>query len=142
MRDIIFRGKQVFDGTIGNNKMVYGDLFTSPNGNITYIITKLIQENNGLHINKQIKVDRDTVSQFTEMLDMQEQKIFEGDILRVVGKTAYPYVEVFKKCGSWEVQVYKEPTTRSLYVFLKDNECVVIGNVFNYDDREFLEYKD
>ena len=68
-REILFRGKR-----IDNGEWIYGDLFRDKDGN-TYI--QYWTENKEY---RSYEVDPETVGQYTNSLDFDGQKIFEGDI--------------------------------------------------------------
>jgi hypothetical protein len=74
-RIIEFRGR-----SLKTMEFIYGDLTTSPNGLVPYIIQKVLAPQNRFFMDnlEPEKVDSDTVGQFTG-LDCKGQKIWEGD---------------------------------------------------------------
>ena len=77
MREIKFRGKTKW------GKWIYGDLVTSPNGVLFYIIEKVQEEPpNHYHMKNldPIEVDSDTVGQYIELKDSEGVEYYNEDI--------------------------------------------------------------
>jgi len=75
MREILFRGKYLRTGDF-----VYGSFVkaTDRDGNLFYHIEIADQNDHRVY-----EVDPDTVGQFTGLLDMNDEEIFEGETLNV-----------------------------------------------------------
>ena len=117
MREILFRGKRVDKG-----ERVYGYYMPRPNLGEYYIVT----------VGKSIwhKVIPETVGQYTGLTDKNGQKIFEGDILRVMYKNCYGN----DICHT--VTLY-DMTDRLDVERISESEVVIIGNI--HDNPELLE---
>ena len=126
MREIIFRAKREFNGSVGDglNDFVYGYYYsTSPRVHHIYSF--------GEHIT----INADTIQQFIGELDKNRTKIFEGDIVKIPEgyggdyffKESIGYVKY--EDGGFIV------VTKSLSDF-HWNELEVIGNIF--DNKELL----
>lgn len=123
MRDIVFRGK-IKD----NGSWTYGSLIVIDE---TYIIVKYDDPNcfisrYGFETDNSNIVDKETVGQYTGIVDKKNEFIFEGDIVKnskgMVGKIVY--IQSF--CGFCIVD---DERLSSL-----DDTCIdieVIGNIFD-----------
>lgn len=81
MREILFRGKR-----IDNGKWAYGYLIEQDNPEYhTYIIRNFLAEIDKENIDVTnldiVEVDAKTIGQYTDMVDKNDTKIFEGDIV-------------------------------------------------------------
>lgn len=131
MREILFRGKRT-----GDHKWVEGNLEYHP-------ITKLAFIRMPKHIYTSIEmVDPVTVGQYTNQIDKNGVKIFEGDICRhrvvVNGEVLEDDVgNVYLRHGSW--------TIMDKFGYIAVGQCSpdsleVIGNI--HDTPELLEVRD
>lgn len=133
MRDILFRGKRRNHG-----EWIYGDLVTKQNICIA----------NDWH--EVIRVDDETVGQFTGLTDKNGKQIFEGDIVKLTDKNNnYEWTAVVEfgnpnSYYSWGWQL--KPITKNveynldILCWVDIDEfgifCEVIGNI--YDNPELL----
>lgn len=125
MREIKFRGKSIENKNIG--EWVVGDLhLLSPYAHIhTEIGTKC-------------KIDPNTVGQFTGYHDLNDKRIYEGDIVKFTAHDAFgnelgnQQGVVKFKFGSYLIGGY------NMYdILLNDDEAEVIGNT--HDNPELLK---
>lgn len=126
MREILFRGKQK-----NNGEWIYGDLVTKQNICIA----------NDWH--EVIRVDKETVGQFTGLTDKNGKQIFEGDIVKINGWWNASGPAGYSKnltvvefndelCGFTPMCIYD--CDCGVYHEARDTE--VIGNI--YDNPELL----
>lgn len=137
MREILFRGKDknwwVYGGIIHQTDY-YGDEVDD-----YYIIDGTHTFENDIGDNYKIK-DPSTIGQFTGLLDKNDNKIFEGDIVRVQMRKAgeapnYMIGSVEYLKGAFCVKWVDTQYGRSFVGYLEDIE--VIGNI--HDNHELLE---
>lgn len=140
MREIIFRGK-----TVNSGRWKYGYFL----GDTVSYSACGIHDRDDTYLD----VDRETVSQYTELTDKNGKQVFEGDILKVwkksdsIGTYYYPPVEYpvnvvvkWDLCAwMWEVQGKER-----YYIHFPEAwchyECEIIGNI--WDDPELVEVED
>lgn len=138
-REIKFRGKTE------SNQFIFGDLIQYENGD-TAIWEKEITGYGyeATQISNRTKVDKETIGQFTGLLDKSGNDIYEGDIVKAplldpifgdVIKDAFCNAEIRFNKGSFVVSYYK----REHNIYLSDlyKRIEVIGNIF--DNKELLE---
>lgn len=126
MREILFRGKRVY------------------NGEWIYDSETYIRDGDGIWLSDDdlnvVRVQEDTVGQYTGLTDKNGTKIFEGDIVK------YPTTcEIFTVAwhGSFaefvisELQKPNKATRGSKNMYLVNRYCEVIGNI--YDNPELLK---
>ena len=78
----IFRGKCIDDSRDFNGKWVYGDLIHSDGKTYIHPQSNAVSVEMGLgRIIVMHEVDPDTVGQWTGLLDKNDAKIFEGDVI-------------------------------------------------------------
>ena len=120
MREILFRGKRT-DG-----QWIYGGLLKVTYDGNTY---NLIFADNFLFVFGEAKamehacVDPATVGQFTGLTDKNGQKIFEGDIVRVL--------------GNQQVDDWKNVDYVALIAFLDGGFCAIDGTVEEHGLRRY-----
>ena len=123
MREILFRGKRMDTGVF-----VEGGYFVLHGDEDMHIIVSEDGQYN--------RVEPETVSQFTGVVDVNQQKIFEGDIVKVFG--VFGEIEVSdvvnwsKLFSMWHVGEFT-----MLYNSENINRHQIIGNI--YDNQELLE---
>ena len=127
MREILFRGKRVDNGT-----WAYGDLLHCDDE--MEIDSESLGENGGYII-------PETVGQYTGLCDRNRKKIFEGDIVETkYGRLCEVVWYSSNRYQSWGL---KPLETKHRYPDAYDvwasNNLEVIGNVF--DNPDFLEVK-
>ena len=141
MREIIFRAKRA-----DNGEWVYGDLEYSRYNDTTRIH---VYDEDGLY-DRQEKVNRDTVGQYTGVVDKNNKPIYEGDIVRIHEGIGYDNtgVVIFKNgCFGVEYDSYKpkcfHPLSKTKDEWKEMNATIpiniafeVLGNI--YDNREIL----
>ena len=120
-REILFRGKRIFD-----NKFEYGYLSWHCLGNGT-----------NYFINNNVVI-KETVGQFTGMTDKNGTKIFEGDIVRHIDTTRH-VVEVVNSEVYFDTEMlkFRFRYSNELFHCQFNNELEVIGNI--HDNKELLK---
>ncbi len=143
MREILFRGKRINDSkwaegsllriTIGGNTytLIFGDCFSFDGFDVKSL-------EHGL-------VDSDTVGQYTGLLDKENNRIFEGDIIKT---KKYGKLYSFSNVNDYDVfcvryhsgmfRLERENPPRG-FNLVSGAELEVIGNI--YDSPELLEDK-
>lgn len=144
MGEILFRGKSIED-----NNWVYGDLIREKKS-FGKICTRIYKTtNNGWEL---IDVDSKTVGRYTGLTDKNGNKIFEGDILKLILESKESDIPVIVKYGQYiEADSLDDSKYLGWYLDIK-NKCVsillgendgielefeVAGNIF--DNPELLE---
>lgn len=127
MREILFRGKRK-----DNGKWIYGDLnhYSCDDG--------LFIAENGYSMHR---IDKNTVGQFTGLLDKNGTKIFEGDIVRCEFAIEPPLIcQVVFQCFSFSMyhkRFFGENKIYTPFEQVKRVSIEVIGNI--HDDPELME---
>ena len=126
MREILFRGKRIFDG-----KWVNGFAYKQ------YIAAK-VEEWYIRAFETDFLVIPETVSQFTGLTDKNGRKIFEGDIVRY-GDGLYRVVFEQRNRTAYFGIAISEIETWYFANNVSAKQMEVIGNI--YDNPELLEVK-
>lgn len=121
MREILFRGKRV-----NNGEWIEG--FYAHSGEKKYIV---IDNDIAVGYLAMKEVNPDTIGQYTGLTDKNGKKIFEGDIVKIKGKTRY----VFYGSSGFRHTNYGEyaDTLENVFTVV---DCEVIGN--KIDNPELL----
>ena len=124
VREIIFRGKRVDNGewVYGSLSMEYFDecgcVMISPTSDICY------------------KVDPQTVGQFTGLINIDREKVYEGDILQFVAYGIHYTGKVeFLNGAFWVKCRFPE----RIGAVVREYKARVVGNV--YDNPKLLEVR-
>ena len=118
-REILFRGKQLNTG-----QWFFGNLFDKDNSGRTHITTT----NRGC-----LNIDPVTVGQFTGIMDISGEELFEGDIYNM-GDDNIRYVIVWRKCMFIGKQIGSNSYAGLDYF---ESDIKKVGNI--YDNPELLK---
>lgn len=124
MREILFRGKF-------GNEWKYGFLSIEPQG----LVIKEQYKNNTSNV---WHIDADTVGQYTNMLDKNGRKIFEGDIIDFLYRSDNDdYGIVQYDVDETEFGFVYNSIFEELGRYYRPKDIEVIGNI--YDNPELLK---
>lgn len=114
MRDILFRGKRIYNG-----EWVYGFYCHVPCGRLgrDEHMIQTVKKSRGIGMLHD--VDPATVGQFTGLLDKNGERIFEGDVLTLDGEYGFFVLE------------FQEDTAR--FVMSGDSIVVDFDNFWSYE---------
>lgn len=129
-REIKFRGKRV-----DNGEWVYGDLIQSFCDDKAYIDSNNCFDIKHILVNPPIEVDKETVGQFTGLLDKNGKEIYEGDIVR---EHCNNYTPIYQNAiyMAYNVDKINDPYVSTQFNVIWRNGCEVIGNI--HDNKELL----
>lgn len=124
MKEILFRGKRLLD-----HKLVYGDIRYINDEVFIYPRKKQTEEN-------YYKIDPKTINQYTCINDINNNKIFEKDIIKNINPESFAYneialVEYHKSIGGYVVIFESIGEYKMLGLYEK---FIKIGNI--YDNPE------
>lgn len=128
MREIKFRAKAKFSGTLGSVKWIYSSLM------------RLDAPTHRLNLGG-LDCDVNTLGQFTGLKDINKKDIYEGDIVHVtdgderddVCDTGIGKVIFLEQAGLWYID---EKINNGLFDIYQENYIEVIGNI--HDAPELL----
>ena len=138
MRDIEFRGK---DQTgIMNKDWLYGSLDLTKNSEFPIILCK-DRFDNVMHI----QVEKETIGQYVGKEDINDTRIYEGDIVRIEtvdncgNMNGFIGIVVFHDC-CFELQNIEDSEVFEGLCFYNNEDLEVIGNIF--DNPNLLEVEE
>ena len=136
MREILFRGKQKYNGEWYEGASIFAE-------NIAFILhDAMIEFVSGFNENKLNfvlqEVIPETVGQYTGLTDKNGKKIFEGDILDCGDRVVF--VKWHSYCGTWDsifIKYSGERCSNGITPAEWKYRAVIIGNI--HDNPELLK---
>ena len=122
MSEVLFRGKQISGGS-----WVYG--YPYSDGKKSYIAYEG-EKDCIIH-----EVVPETVKPYTGLLDKNEKKIFEGDIVEVIGEDFLAMIGWCESTARFILDFYAADVVSGFDSYY-GKECEVVGNI--YDDAELI----
>ena len=125
MRQYKFRGKSLYD-----YEWIYGNLqIAGDYDQQTYI-------NPYNDYDKFTEVDKNTVCQSTELFDINEKEIFEGDIVKLLSSDLICIIRWHKYLGTFyfDFEEDQKEDDKKLSIGEKIKDIEVIGNVYDNPD--------
>lgn len=131
MREIKFRAWSKSNGCFCSAFSIH------MSGKISDMIDAKIDKDSGLAISDAHWGENDLeIMQFTGILDKNDVKIYEGDIVKVHSYSVTGLGKVWFNKGSFVFNKFEYPTSQVLHSF---SEIEIVGNVF--ENPELLEMK-
>ena len=130
MREILFRGKRT-----DNGEWAYGVPQKDRHGEMVMVENIFECEEYNCRGANCLYVDENTVGQYTGLNDRNGKKIFEGDIVKIKGKTRY----IFYGSSGFRHTNYGEyaDTLENVFTVV---DCEVIGN--KIDNPELIKERE
>lgn len=130
MREILFRGKR-----LDNGEWAYGSLFVSETDASTYIVC------GSWRVKVEFEVEPATIGQYTNSIDENNVKIFEGDIVHFCQSNdrrmdEWDCVAVYVKGGLMFREIPNSSHSSAGH-YIPRTRCIVIGNI--HDNPDILE---
>jgi len=129
MREIVFRGKNVF-----TNEWYYGYLMNKPKHGLCI---EFVDEND---VQTNVVVDPNTIGQYTGMIDKNGQRIFEDDIVMKRTYNGKKPMRVVFSFGCFHCGFGGGSSTATHPYTLDDKQIEVIGNI--HDNPDLLQQKE
>lgn len=136
MREILFRGKN------SNGNWIYGNLNYYPDINRTFIRKNAKEILPSFRSSLEEEVNKNTVGQFTGLIDKNGTKIFEGDIVvtSIKGNNTVCKVTWADNVAQFQLWQFHTIPNTSTALNLGNYDCEVIGNI--HDNPELLKERE
>jgi uncharacterized phage protein (TIGR01671 family) len=138
MREILFRGKRKDNGewVFGWYSCITKGAHYDPIDNAHFITTSVKLDNGEIILTGMFEVDPDTVEHYTGLLDKNETKIFEGDIVKHKDGRAFK-ITWHDRAFCLTADIIGTSSRFETLWNLYSDEIEVIGNI--HDNPELLE---